>query len=54
MNKNICIQFNKIMNKFLDELQQILPEEKNIIIFRSQVDVTNMINPNKILQSFIQ
>jgi hypothetical protein len=54
MDKNICIQFNKIMNKFLDELQQILPEEKDIIIFKSQVDVTNMINPTKILQSFIK
>jgi hypothetical protein len=54
MDKNIGSQFNKIMNKFLDELQQILPEEKDIIIFKSQVDVTIMINPNKILQSFIK
>lgn len=54
MDKNICIQFNKIVNNFLDELQQILPEEKDIVIFKSQVDITIMINPNKILNSFIK
>lgn len=54
MDKNITTKFNNIINKFLDELQVILPQEKDIAIFKSQVDVTNMISPNKVLQSFVK
>ena len=54
MDKKVYIQFNKIIDKFLDELQQILPEERDIIIFKNQIDVTNMITPNKMLYSFIK
>lgn len=53
MNKNNSLRFNKMVNNFLDELQTILPDEKDIVIFKSQLDVTAMINPHKILQSFI-
>jgi hypothetical protein len=54
MSKTNALRFNKIVDKFLTELQTILPDEKDIIIFKSQVDVTAMINPNKILNSFIK
>ena len=54
MSKTKALRFNKIVDKFLTELQTILPDEKDIIIFKSQVDVTAMINPNKILNSFIK
>ena len=47
-------QFNNIIDNFLDELQKILPGEKDIIIFRSQLDITKMITPSKILESFLK
>ena len=45
------IKFNKIVEKFLSELHNILPEEKDIVIFKSQVSVVTMIDPNKLLRS---
>ena len=55
MNKNTSVaRFNKTVDKFLDELQTILPEEKDIIIFQSQVGLATMIDPSKVLTSFIK
>jgi hypothetical protein len=54
MSKTKALKFNKIVDKFLIELQVILPDEKDIVIFKSQVDIATMINPNKILDSFIK
>jgi len=54
MDKNAALRFNKIVDKFLNELQTILPDEKNIIIFQSQISVAIMVDPNKILKSFIK
>jgi len=53
MSKN-ATRFNKIVDKFLNELNTILPEEKDIVIFQSQISVATMVNPNKILESFIK
>jgi hypothetical protein len=53
MNKNNSLRFNKMVNNFLDELQTILPNEKDIMIFKSQLDIASMVNPHKLLQSFI-
>ena len=53
MSKSNSLRFNKIVDKFLTELQTILPNEKDIVIFQSQLALTAMINTNKILNSFI-
>ena len=53
MSKLNSLRFNKIVDKFLTELETILPDEKDIVIFKSQLAVTAMIYPNKILHSFI-
>jgi hypothetical protein len=54
MSKTNCLRFNKIVDKFLTELQTILPNEKDIVIFKSQINVVAMIDPNKILNSFVK
>lgn len=54
MDKNASLKFNKIVDKFLNELHTILPDEKNIVIFQSQVSVAVMVDPNKVLKSFIK
>lgn len=54
MSKNNISRFNKIVDKFLDELHTILPNEKDIVIFQSQVGVATMVDKEKILKSFIQ
>ena len=48
------VRFNKIVDKFLNELHTILPNEKDIVIFQSQVSVATMVEPTKILKSFIK
>lgn len=52
--KASILRFNKTINKFLEELQKILPNEKDITIFQSQIDVTLMFDESKVLKSFIQ
>ena len=52
--KASTLRFNKTINKFLEELQKILPGEKDIPIFQSQIDVTLMFDESKVLKSFIQ
>ena len=47
-------KFNKIVDKFLNELHTILPDEKDIVIFQSQVGVAIMVDPTKLLKSFIK
>ena len=47
-------RFNKIVNKFLTDLQSILPEEKDITILKSQIAVATMIFEGKVLTSFIE
>ena len=54
MNKNKYTRFNKIVVKFLTDLHNILPEEKDIMVFQSQISVIEMIDPSKILKSFIE
>ena len=55
MSKRTSIlRFNKTIDTFLDQLIKILPEEKDIKIFQSQISVALMFNENKILESFIQ
>ena len=53
MNTN-ATRFNKIVDNFLNELHTILPQEKDIVIFQSQVGVATMVDPNKVLTSFIK
>lgn len=52
--KASILRFNKTINKFLEELQKILPNEKDITIFQSQIDVALMFDETKVLKSFIQ
>lgn len=52
--KASILRFNKTINKFLEELQKILPGEKDIPIFQSQIDVTLMFDESKVLKSFIR
>ena len=52
--KASILRFNKTINKFLDELHKILPNEKDIKIFQSQIDVALMFDESKVLKSFIQ
>ena len=47
-------KFNKIVDKFLNELHTILPDEKDIVIFQSQVGIAIMVDPTKLLKSFIK
>ena len=51
--KQISEKFNKLLNNFLSDLQSILPEEKDIAVFKSQIAVATMISENKVLKSFI-
>ena len=53
MEKKQALRFNKIVDKFLNELHNILPNEKDIVIFQSQISVATMMDPTKILRSFI-
>jgi hypothetical protein len=52
--RNNVKKFNKIIDNFLSELHKILPTEKDIIIFQSQLSVATMLNEKKILNSFIE
>lgn len=54
MDKKITLKFNKVIDNFLDELHKILPSEKDIVIFKSQIGVANMIDESKMLKSFIK
>lgn len=54
MEKQAVTKFNKIVEKFLEELGSILPDEKDIVIFQSQLGVMTMVDPSKIIKSFIQ
>ena len=47
-------KFNKIIIGFLDELIKILPEEKNIKVFKSQLSTVEFLDEKKIIKSFIQ
>ena len=47
-------KFNKIIIGFLDELMKILPEEKNIKVFKSQLSTIEFLDEKKIIKSFIQ
>jgi len=47
-------KFNKIIIGFLDELMKILPEEKNIKVFKSQLSTVEFLDEKKIIKSFIQ
>lgn len=47
-------KFNKIIIGFLDELMKILPEEKNIKVFKSQLSTVEYLDEKKIIKSFIQ
>lgn len=53
-NNSNALRFNKIVDKFLTDLQSILPEEKDITILKSQIAVTTMLFEGKVLQSFIE
>lgn len=53
MENNIS-NFNKMVDKFLDELRKILPNEKDIAIFQSQLGVAQMINKKRVLNEFIK
>jgi len=54
MDKNEAARFNNIVDKFLNELHTILPDEKDIVIFQNQVGVATMVDPTKLLRSFIK
>lgn len=47
-------KFNKIIIGFLEELMKILPEEKNIKVFKSQLSTVEFLDEKKIIKSFIQ
>ena len=47
-------KFNKIIIGFLDELMKILPEEKNIKVFKNQLSTVEFLDEKKIIKSFIQ
>ena len=54
MDKNEALRFNKIVEKFLNELHTILPDEKDIVIFQSQLGVATMVDPTKLIRSFVK
>jgi hypothetical protein len=55
MSKTRTIKkFNKMIDNFLSELHTILPNEKDIVIFQSQLSVATMLNEKKILNSFVE
>ena len=43
-------KFNKIIIGFLDELMKILPEEKNIKVFKSQLSTVEYLDEKKIIK----
>ena len=47
-------KFNKIIKDFLDALINILPDEKDIVIFKSNVAVVGFVDETKIIKSFIE
>ena len=51
--KTSILRFNKTVDTFLEQLIKILPEEKDIKIFQSQISVALMFDESKILKSFI-
>jgi len=52
MDNNVS-KFNKMVDLFLDDLYKILPSEKNIPIFQSQLGLALMLNKKKVLTEFI-
>ena len=52
--KTSILRFNKTVDTFLEQLIKILPEEKDIKIFQSQISVALMFDESKILKSFIE
>ena len=47
-------KFNKVIISFLDELLAILPEEKNIKVFKNQLSAVEYVSETKIIKSFIE
>jgi hypothetical protein len=47
-------RFNTITKNFLTDLHNILPEEKDIKVFKSQLSVLEMMDPSKIIKSFVE
>lgn len=47
-------KFNSVLIGFLDELMQILPDEKNIKVFKSQLSTVKYLDEKKIIKGFIQ
>lgn len=46
-------RFNKQVSSFLESLHKILPDNKEIYIFKTQVDTMSMINKKFLLENFI-
>lgn len=46
--------FNKQISSFLENLQKILPNERDIKVFQAQLDTALMITPKIVLSSFIE
>ena len=53
-SKKIALKFNKVVNNFLNDLSSILPKEKDILVFQSQISVMEMVDPSKMIKSFIK
>lgn len=47
-------KFNKIIKEFLAELINLLPEQKDISIFKGHISIVEMMNETKIIKSFIE
>ena len=54
MSKILIKKFNKIVNEFADELSAILPNDKNIAIFKSHLSVVGMLDDTQIIKNFIE
>lgn len=50
---NYKLEFLKQVENFMDELIEIFPEEKSLMIFKERYLLLKKMNSNKILESFI-
>jgi hypothetical protein len=47
-------RFNKQVTNFLNDLHKILPSQKDIAVYQTQLETVKMMNSQLLLQSFIQ
>ena len=54
MSKAVYVnQFNTVVSKFLSDLYEILPEEKDIFIFQNQIETLTMFNKAFLIDNFV-